>query len=76
MDQAEFVLFGIGHHDDHTFVVVVPFAGEPAAEGDDLGDALVDVVDSDVEVQAYLGVLGSVTGWKVRRGCGSPEWPR
>lgn len=57
LDQAEFVLFEVGHHNDHPFVEVVPLAGEPTSEGDDLGDALVDVVDHDVQVQACLAVL-------------------
>src|SRR5262245_44489218 len=62
------MLLGIGHHDDHAFVVVVPLTGEPAAERGDLGDAPVDVVDRDVEMQPYLAALRLGHGLKDKPG--------
>ena len=48
LDQAKLVVFGIGHHDDHPFLVVVSLAREAAAQGGDDVDGLVDVIDGDV----------------------------
>jgi hypothetical protein len=56
LDEAEFVVLGVGHHDHHAIVVVVPFPGEPAAETADLRHGAVDVVHGDVEVNSYLAV--------------------
>jgi hypothetical protein len=51
------MVLGIGHDDHDAFVVVVPLAGEPPAEGRDNGDGLVDVLDRDVEMDTGFATL-------------------
>ena len=76
LDEAELVVLDVLDDHDPTLVVLMSFTGRGAAERDDLGDAVVDVVDLDVEVEPVLGPLDSGTGWKTRRGCASPRVPR
>src|SRR5262245_25817 len=57
LNKTEFVSFGICHYCYHAFVIVVPFAGEPAAKNDNLRDAFGDVGDRDIEVQTCLDVF-------------------
>lgn len=48
LDQAKFMILGIGHHQDRPFVVVVSFASEASAQGNNEVDGSVDVIDGDV----------------------------
>lgn len=52
MDEAELLAFGVAHHGDDSFGVVVPLAGELPAQGLDLGDARLDVWNRDLEMGA------------------------
>jgi hypothetical protein len=51
------VVLGIGHDDNHTFVVVVPLTGRSTTESEHGFHAVIDVVDGEVEVQSDLSVF-------------------
>jgi hypothetical protein len=54
LDQAELVVFGVGHDDNNPLVVVVSLAGGSSPQGEDTRYGLVDVVHGDVEMSADL----------------------
>ena len=54
LDQAEIVALGIAYDDHKALVVIVPLAGQAATEFKDPALRLGDVINLDVEVNAYL----------------------
>jgi hypothetical protein len=57
LNQAEFVVLGIGHDDDDPFVVLVPLAGEASVQGSDDVDCIADVIDRNVQMDTDFACL-------------------
>ncbi len=56
------MVLGIGHHDDDTFVVVVPLTGGPTSQREHRLDSFVDIVDGKVQMHPDLALLSLVDG--------------